>query len=130
MDIEGIIVLSQNVKEVVVENGFSITPLALLLFGIAIISFFGWLHLALTLIEQNIDNVTKALVIGLIIAVVCGICISGGIIDSTKTTSYKLNTYSVTIADDVSFKEVVDNYNLISRDGEIFVLQEKIPKTE
>ena len=129
MSIEGIVVLSQKVEEVIIENGFSITSLALLLFSIAIISFFGWLHLALTLIKQNIDNVTKVLVIGLIMAVVCGICISGGIIDSTKTTSYELNTYSVTITDDVPFREVVDNYNLISRDGEIFVLQEKIPET-
>ena len=129
MDIEGIVVLSQKVEEVVVENGFSITSLAFLLFGIAIISFFGWLHLALTLMKQNIDNVIKALVTGIIMAIICGICISGGIIDSTKTTSYELNTYSVTITDDVSFREVIDNYNLISRDGEIFVLQEKIPET-
>jgi len=129
MDIEGIVVLSQKVEEVVVENGFSITSLAFLLFGIAIISFFGWLHLALTLMKQNIDNVIKALVTGIIMAIICGTCISGGIIDSTKTTSYELNTYSVTITDDVSFREVIDNYNLISRDGEIFVLQEKIPET-
>lgn len=129
MDIEGITVLSQKVEEVVVENGFSITPLALPLFGIAIISFFGWLSWALALIKQNIDNVNKALVTGIIMAIICGLCISGGIIDSTKTTTYELNTYSVTITDDVSFREVVDNYNLISRDGEIFVLQEKIPET-
>lgn len=128
MDIEGITVLSQKVEEVVIKNGFSITPLALPLFGIAIISFFGWLFLALTLIKQNIDNVNKALVTGIIMSIICGVCISGGIIDSIKTTTYELNTYSVTIADDVSFREVVDNYNLISRDGEIFVLQDKIPE--
>jgi len=128
MDIEGITVLSQKVEEIVVAGDFNVTSLALLLFGIAIISFLGWIRLAWVLITND-NKVSIVLLTGIIVAIICGICISGGITDSTETTTYELNTYSVTIADDVSFREVVDSYNLISRDGEIFVLQEKIPET-
>lgn len=127
MDIEGITVLSQKVEEVVVENGFNMTPLAFLLFSIVIISFIGWARLAWVLIME--DNQTgKALLAGLVTAVICSLCIAGGFSNGTETTSYELNTYSVTITDDVSFREVIDNYDLISRDGEIFVLQDKIPE--
>ena len=128
MNIEGITVLSQKVEEVAVAGEFNVTPLALLLFGIAIISFLGWIHLAWVLITND-NRVGIVLLTGIAVAIVCGICISSGIINSTETTTYELNTYSVTITDDVPFREVVDNYNLISRDGEIFVLQEKIPET-
>lgn len=128
MDIEGITILSQKVEEVVVAGEFSMTSLALLLFSIAIISFLGWIRLAWVFITND-NKVGTVLLTGIIVAVICGVCIAGGINNSTETTTYELNTYSVTIADDVPFREVVDNYNLISRDGEIFVLQEKIPET-
>ena len=125
MDIEGITVLSQKVEEVVVTGEFSITQFSLLLFGIAVITLIGGFPLAFIYIKKN--RFGTPLLIGLIISIICGLCIAGGINDGTETTTYELNTYSVTITDDVSFREVVDNYNLISRDGEIFVLQEKIP---
>ena len=128
MNIEGITVLSQKVEEVVVEGGFSMTPLALLLFCIAGITFIGWIRLALVLLMKDIDNTGKVLLAGIVVGIICGLCIAGGFTDGTETTTYELNTYSVTITDDVSFREVVDNYNLISRDGEIFVLQEKMPE--
>ena len=128
MNIEGITVLSQKVEEVIVEGEFSITPLAFLLFSIAVITFIGCIRLAWILIMKDIDNTGKVLLAGIITAIICGLCIAGGFNDGTETTTYKLNTYSVTITDDVSFREVVDNYNLISRDGEIFVLQDKIPE--
>ena len=74
------------------------------------------------------DKPGMVLLTGLITSIICGLCIAGGFNDGTETTTYELNTYSVTITDDVSFREVVDNYNLISRDGEIFILQDKIPE--
>ena len=128
MDIEGITVLSQKVEEVVVTGEFNMTQFSLLLFGIAIIAFIGWLRLAWVLITKGIDKPSTMLLTCLITGIICGLCISDGFNDGTETTTYELNTYSVTIADDVSFREVIDNYNLISRDGEIFVLQEKIPE--
>lgn len=127
MDIEGIVVLSQKVEEVVVTGEFNMSPLALPLFGIAIISFLGWIRFAWALITND-NKVGIVLLTGIVVAIICGLCIAGGINNSIETTTYELNTYSVTIADDVSFREVVDNYNLISRDGEIFVLQDKIPE--
>lgn len=127
MNIEGITVLSQKVEEVVVTGEFSMTPLSLLLFSIAIIIFIGGIRLAFIYIEK--DRIGTPFLIGIIISIICGLCIVGGINKGTETTTYELNTYSVTITDDVSFREVVDNYNLISHDGEIFVLQEKIPET-
>ena len=127
MDIEGITVLSQKVEEVVVENGFSMTQLSLLLFSIAIIAFIGWIRLAWVYI-RNDNKPGVVLLTGLIVSIICGLCIAGGFNNGMETTTYELNTYSVTITDDVSFREVVDNYNLISRDGEIFVLQDKIPE--
>ena len=132
MDIEGITILSQTIEEVVVaEDGFSMTPLAIGLFCITGIALIGWIRLAQVLIMKDIDNTNKVFLIGIIVAIIGGFCLAGGIVDSimATTTTYELNTYSVIIADDVSFKEVVDNYNLISRDGEVFVLQEKIPET-
>ena len=129
MNIEGITVLSQKVEEVVVEGGFSVTPLAFLLFSIAIVTFIGWIRLAWILIMKDVDNTGKVLLAGVVCAIICALCIGGGFDDGTETTTYELNTYSVTITEDVSFREVVDNYNLISRDGEIFVLQDKIPET-
>ena len=128
MDIEGITVLSQKIEEVVVEGGFNVTPLALLLFCIAGITLIGWIRLAWVLIMKDIDNTGKVLLAGIVVSIICGLCIAGGFSNGTETTTYELNTYSVTVADDVSFREVVDNYNLISRDGEIFVLQDKIPE--
>lgn len=128
MNIEGITVLSQKVEEVVVKGGFSVTPLAFLLFSIAIIAFIGWIRLAWILIMEDIDNTGKVLLAGIVTCIICCLCIIGGFNDGTETTTYELNTYSVTITDDVSFREVVDNYNLISRDGEIFVLQDKMPE--
>ena len=127
MDIEGITVLSQKVEEVVVENGFSMTQLSLLLFSIAIIAFIGWIRLAWIYIIKD-SKPGFVLLTGIITSIICGLCIAGGFSNGTETTTYELNTYSVTITDDVSFREVVDNYNLISRDGEIFVLQDKIPE--
>ena len=126
MNIEGITVLSQKVEEVVVTGKFSMTQLSLLLFSIAIITFIGCIRLAWFYIEK--DKLGTSLLAGLIASIICGFCIAGGIYYGTETTTYELNTYSVTIADDVSFREVVDNYNLISRDGEIFVLQDKMPE--
>ena len=128
MNIDGITVLSQKVEEVAAAGEeFSITPLALLLFCIAGIIFIVWIRLAWVSIMENIDNTGKVLLAGIVISITCGLCISYGI-ESTETTTYEVNTYSVTIADNVSLREVVDNYNLISRDGEIFVLQEKMPE--
>lgn len=126
MNIEGITVLSQKVEEVVVESEFSMTQFSLLLFGIAVIAFIGWIRLAWICCKK--DRLGTGLLAGLVVSIICGLCIAGGFTDGTETTTYELNTYSVTITDDVSFKEVVNNYNLISRDGEIFVLQEKIPE--
>jgi hypothetical protein len=126
MDIEGITVLSQKVEEVVVTGEFNMTQFSLLLFGIAVIAFIGWLRLAWICCKK--DRLGTGLLAGLVVSIICGLCIAGGFTDGTETTTYELNTYSVTITDDVSFREVVDDYNLISRDGEIFVLQEKIPE--
>ncbi len=126
MDIEGITVLSQKVEEVVVTGEFSMTQFSLLLFGIAVIAFIGWLRLAWICCKK--DRLGTGLLAGLVVSIICGLCIAGGFTDGTETTTYELNTYAVTITDDVSFREVVDDYNLISRDGEIFVLQEKIPE--
>ena len=128
MNIEGITVLSQKVEEVVVEGGFNMTPLALLLFCIAGITLIGWIRLAWVLIMKDIDNTGKVLLAGIVVSIICGFCIAGGFSNGIETNTYELNTYSVTITDDVLFREVVDNYNLISRDGEIFVLQEKTPE--
>ena len=129
MNIDGITVLSQKVEEVAAAGEeFSVTPLAFLLFCIAGIIFIVWVRLAWLSIMESIGNTNRVLFTGLAVSVICGLCISGGIIDGTETTTYEVNTYSVTITDDVSFREVVDNYNLISRDGEIFVLQEKGPE--
>lgn len=127
MDIEGITVLSQKVEEVIVTGEFSMTQFSLLLFGIAVIAFIGWIRLAWIYITKD-GKPGIVLLTGLITSIICGLCIAGGFNDGTETTTYELNTYSVTITDDVPFREVVDNYNLISRDGEIFVLQEKIPE--
>ena len=129
MNIDGITVLSQKVEEVVVTGDFSMTPLALLLFCIAGIIFIVWIRLTWFSLMEDPDSIGKVLLTGIAVSVICGLCISGGIINGTKTTTYEVNTYSVTITDDVSFREVVDNYNLISRDGEIFVLQEKGSET-
>lgn len=127
MDIEGITVLSQKVEEVIVTGDFSMTKFSLFLFCTAIIIFIGWIRFAWIYIHK-VDKLGTVLLTGLVVSIICGFCVAGGFNDGTETTTYELNTYSVTIADDVSFREVVDNYNLISRDGEIFVLQEKMPE--
>lgn len=127
MDIEGITVLSQKVEEVVVTGEFNMTQFSLLLFGIAIIAFIGWIRLAWIYIYKY-NKPGTVLLTGLVVSIICSLCIIGGVNDGTETTTYELNTYSVTITDDVSFREVVDNYDLISRDGEIFVLQDKMPE--
>jgi hypothetical protein len=126
MNIDGITVLSQKVEEVTATGDFNMTKFSLFLFGTAIIIFIGWIRFAWVYINKG--KLGTVVLAGLAVSIICGLCISVGIIDGTETTTYEANIYSVTINDDVSFREVVDNYNLISRDGEIFVLQEKGPE--
>ena len=127
MNIDGITVLSQKVEEVVTLSNFTWNTTSILLIicaGLLFVGFAGW---SISLILKNKDGIALLLILPVSIGV--AFLITSGIEAGTTTTTYEVNTYSVTINETVPFREVVDNYNLISRDGEIFVLQEKIPET-
>lgn len=127
MDIEGITVLSQKIEEVVTSSAFTWSTISILLFICAGLVFAGLMGWGISLILKNKDGI--ALLLALLCAIGVAFLIGKGIDAGTTTTTYEVNTYSVTINETVPFREVVDNYNLISRDGEIFVLQEKVPET-
>lgn len=126
MNIDGITVLSQKVEEVTVTGDFTWNTISILFFicaGLVFIGFIGW-SVNLMLKDKGII----AFLLALPLSIGTAFLIIGGIENGTTTTTYEANIYSVTINETVPFREVVDNYNLISRDGEIFVLQEKMPK--
>ena len=127
MNIDGITVLSQKVEEVVTLSDFTWNTVSILLIicaGLLFVGFAGW---GISLILKNKDGIALLLVLPVSIGIT--FLIKSGIETGATTTTYKVNTYSVTINETVPFREVIDSYNLISRNGEIFVLQEKIPET-
>jgi len=127
MNIDGITVLSQKLEEVAVTGDFTWNIISILLFICAGLAFVGCAGLGTYLILK--DKGISAFLLALPFSIGISFLIISGVETGSTTTTYEVNTYSVTITDDVSFREVVDNYNLISRDGEIFVLQEKGSET-
>lgn len=60
--------------------------------------------------------------LGLIISGIIGITHTNKAIDNTSTFDY--NKYKVTIDDSVSAKELLNEYEILSREGEIFTIKE------
>ena len=126
MDIDGITVLSQKVEEVTVTGDFTWNTISILLFICAGLVFVGCVGWGTYLILK--DEGISAFLLALPFSIGISFLIISGVEAGSTTTTYEANTYSVTIDETVPFREIVDNYNLISRDGEIFVLQEKVPE--
>lgn len=125
MNIEGITVLNETVEEVVIDNGFHMNNLSLLLFCLACIVFIGGCVLVNRALKG--DSVVN-LILSVTITIFVTFCFAfGGDIAGHDIHKYELTNYYTTIEDTVPFKDVVNNYDLISQEGDLFILRDKIP---
>lgn len=72
-----------------------------------------------------IDKTGLGITYGVALALSVVGCIVVGVLDDNFTTPTGKVRYEVTVNDDTSFVEIIENYNIIEQRGEIFVLEEK-----
>ena len=71
----------------------------------------------------EIHNCSLVLIgLALIITGFCGACHTDNAMERTSTLGY--NTYKVTLDETISAREFLDKYNVLSREGEIFIIRE------
>ena len=92
-----------------------------LLLAVAIIIIAGGVISCLMIAEMN--SCTPALVgVILIIVGLFGVNHSNYAIESTSVLDY--NTYKVTLNETINARELLDKYEVLSREGEIFTIKE------
>lgn len=66
------------------------------------------------------------ILLGLLLLVVGAVVLFGAVLPHDVTTT--VSQYEVTINENTTFKEIMDNYDFIEQRGDIYVLREKLPE--
>ena len=90
-------------------------PVAIIIGGIV------WLGVGIWYASET-DSIISGLVIGFLIGTVAFI-VTAGI--SAKPTEF-IDTYKITISDDIKLNEFYEQYEILEQEGKIFTIKEKI----
>jgi len=95
--------------------------------GVVIVAII--IALAVICIKEGIKYSEGAdLILGIVLIALAAVVLFMLILPHEVTTT--INTYEVTMDETISFNEVMDKYNFIEKRGDIYVLQDKLPKGE